>query len=233
MVTLFKKEVRYYLNNPIGYIILMLFAGFINFLFIKDVFITGSASMKPFFGVIPWLLIVFIPALGMRIFSEEKRSNTIEILLTLPVSETQIVLAKLLALLLVVCIGLILTLGMPLSLMIFASLYFPEIAVGYLGIILFSLMSIQICIYMSLLTKNQVVAFLTSLLILFFLLGFSTEFFSPLLPKIVQDTLLYCAPLYHLENFSKGIIDIRSVFYFISITVVFLLLSIIELEKKT
>jgi len=91
MITLYKKELSYYLSNSVGYIILILFAGFANFLFVKDVFLLGSVSMRPFFSVIPWLFMIFVPAISMRSISEERRTNTIETLLTLPVSETQIV----------------------------------------------------------------------------------------------------------------------------------------------
>jgi len=132
MKTLYKKELNYYLNNPIGYIILVLFGVFANFLFVKDIFVVGSASMKPFFSFLPWLLLVFIPALTMRIFAEEKRTNTIEVLLTLPVSETQIVLAKFFTLVTVTGLGLILTFGLPLTLSILTKVYYPEILIGYL-----------------------------------------------------------------------------------------------------
>src|SRR5438045_3150828 len=98
MKPLYKKELNFYLNNPIGYITIVLFAAIANFLFVKDIFLAGSASMRPFFDLVPWLLLIFIPALAMRSFSEERKSNTLELLLTLPVSETQIVLAKFFAL---------------------------------------------------------------------------------------------------------------------------------------
>src|SRR4030065_469479 len=79
MKYLYKKELNYYLNNPIGYIVLVLFAVFANFLFVKDIFIVGSASMRPFFNFLPWLFLIFVPALTMRIISEEKRVNTIDV----------------------------------------------------------------------------------------------------------------------------------------------------------
>ena len=112
MFKLFKKELDYYLNNPIGYVVLILFVVFANFLYIKDIFVVGSASLRPFFGVLPWLLMIFIPALAMRSVAEEKRSNTIEVLLTLPISETQIVIAKFMALMILMGIGLLLTIGL-------------------------------------------------------------------------------------------------------------------------
>ena len=232
MFTLYKKEIQYYLNNPIGYIILVLFGVFANFLFVKDIFIVGSASMRPFFGVLPWLLLVFIPALTMRMLSEEKRTNTVEVLLTLPVSETQIILAKVLALTTLIATGFLLTLSLPVSLAILTKLYFPEILAGYFGSLLLAVSFISIALFFSAQTKNQVVAFLFSVLALFIFLVLGTDFMAGIIPKDILDILIYFTPMYHLQNFIKGVIDIRSVFYFISLFGIFILLTIVQLEKR-
>src|SRR3989344_3979982 len=232
MKTLYKKELNYYLNNPIGYIIVILFAVFANFLFVKDIFIVGQASLKPFFALLPWLFLVFIPALTMRSLSEEKRVNTIEVLLTLPVSEMQVLLAKFLALLTIVGIGLVLTFGLPLSLSFLSRIYLPEIIAGYLGEIFLTSFFISLALFFSSLTKNQVVAFLTSVITLFFLLVLGTEFTANVLPRSIQDFLLYFSPINHLQNFVKGVLDFRSIFYFLSFTVLFLFLTVVDLEKR-
>lgn len=232
MKFLYKKELNYYLNNPIGYIILILFAVFANFILVKDIFLVGSASLRPFFGLLPWLLMIFIPALTMRILSEEKRTNTIEVLLTLPVSETQIVLAKFLALLSLLGIGLLLTIGLPVSLRLITKIYLPEVLVGYFGLLLLGGGLISLSMFFSSLTKNQVVAFLSSTLAIFILLVISTDFTASVLPKIIQDWLSYFSPVYHLQNFVKGVIDLRSIFYFCSLTILFLFLTVIDLEKR-
>jgi ABC-2 type transport system permease protein len=187
MKDLYKKELNYYLNNPIGYIVIILFVVFANFLFVKDLFLVGSASMKPFFSIMPWLFLVFIPALAMRIFAEEKRLNTIEILLTLPISETKIVLAKFLALLTLVLIALFLTFSLPISLYYLTKVHFLEIEIGYLGVFLMAGAFLAITVYFSNLTKNQIVAFLTSVLVIFFLIVLSTDFFATITPKFIQD----------------------------------------------
>lgn len=232
MQALYKKELHYYLNNPIGYIVVILFAAFANFLFVKDIFIVGSASMRPFFSLIPWLLLIFIPALSMRILAEEKKANTIEVLLTLPVSETQIVLSKFFALLTLVSIAFLLTLSLPVSLTLLARMYFPEIIIGYAGIIFLSALFISLSIFFSSLTDNQVVAFLSSALVLFFFLVLSTDFLSALIPKFALDAVQYFSPIYHLQNFVKGVVDLRSIIYFASFTYVFLFLTVINLEKR-
>ncbi len=233
MYTLYKKELNYYFNNPIGYIVIVLFASFANFLFIKDIFVVGSASMRSFFSILPWLFLVFVPALSMRILSEEKRTNTIEVLLTLPVSETQIVVAKFFALLTLVAMGLLLTVGLPISLSFLTKIYLPEILVGYLGSLFLASLYISLSMFFSSLSKNQVMAFLGSVLVLFLLLVLSTDFTASVLPGFIQDFLVYFSPYEHLQNFIKGVVDLRSLFYFVSFSIMFLFLTIINLEKRS
>lgn len=232
MRALFKKELGYYLKNPLGYIIVILFAVFANFLFIKDIFVVGSASLRPFYNFLPWLFLVFVPALTMRIFSEEKRTNTIEVLLTLPISETQLVIAKFAALSTMVCLGLILTLALPISLSFLTKLYFPEIIIGYLGALLMAGLFISISMLFSVYTKNQVIAFLISSICIFILVVLGTDFMSNVLPKFVLDFLNYFTPGYHFQNFIKGVLDLRSVLYFLSGIFLFLFLTIVSLEKR-
>lgn len=232
MINLYKKELAYYFNNPVGYIVIILFGVFANFLFVKDIFVVGSASMRPFFSLLPWLLMVFIPALAMRIISEEKRMNTIEVLLTLPVSEFQVVSAKFLALLTLVIIGLLLTVGLPVSLSLVTKIYYPEIIVAYIGTIFLSGGLISLSMFFSGRTKNQVVAFLASLLSIFLLLVLGSDFLSPVLPGFIQDYLSYFTPNFHFQGFIKGVVDLKSLFYFISFIVTFLFLTTIDLEKR-
>ncbi|MBI3620071.1 ABC transporter permease subunit [Candidatus Roizmanbacteria bacterium] len=232
MQALFKKEIRYYLNNPIGYIILVLFAVFANFLFLKDIFLVGSASLRTFFNFLPWLWLVFIPAITMRSLAEEKRINTLETLLSLPVSETQIVLAKFTALSFLIFIGLGLTIVLPVSLFFLARLYLPEVLIAYVGVALMGMGFVAISLYSSTKTKNQVVAFLVSALVLFLLLVLASDFLSSVLPLRVQEIISYFSPVYQLQPFIKGVVDLRSVVYFISLICLFLFFTIIDLEQR-
>lgn len=232
MMALFKKELAYYFNNPIGYIVAILFSVFANFLFVKDLFLRGNSSMRPFFEILPWLFLVFLPALTMRIFAEEKRVNTIEVLLTLPVSETAIVVSKWLALLVFASFSLLLTLSLPATLMIIGKPYLPEIVVSYFGAFLFASGFVALSLFFSSLTKNQIIVFMTSVLTMFLLIVLGSEFLASILPRFLHELLAYFSPLYHYDNFLKGLVDFRSVAYFISLTVLFLFLSIINLEKR-
>lgn len=232
MRALYKKELDYYLNNPVGYIILILFSVFVNFFYIKDIFVVGSGSMRPFFSIMPWFLVIFVPALSMRIFSEEKRLNTLETLLTLPLREVTIIIAKYLALLTLLFIGLILTAALPVTLSVISRLYIPEIVVGYMGMFLVGAAFTAIAMFFSSLTKNQVVAFLTSTVVLFFLTVVSSEFLASVLPKSIQDVITLFGPLNQVDSFVKGIVDIRSLTYFVSVSLIFLFFTKILLEKR-
>ncbi len=229
---LYQKELSYYLNNPLGYIILILFSVFANFWYVKDVFVVGTASMRAFFDSVPWFLMIFIPALTMRIFAEEKKVNTIEVLLTLPVKEWQIVFAKFFALLTLIIIGLLLTVSLPLSLSILSKIYLPEVLVGYLGLILFSAMMVAFSMIFSLLTKNQIIAFLVSLLGIFSFLVSGSDFFAGVVPRLINDVIIYYTPLYHLSFFNRSILELRSIVYFVSFTLTFLLVNKFFLENR-
>lgn len=237
MKSLYKKEIQFYLNSPIGYIIIILFAVFANFLFVKDLFLVGVASMRSFFETLPWLLMIFIPAVAMRSLSEEKRSGTIDVLLSLPISELQIVLAKFFAIATIVGVGLALTLGLPLSLYaltveVGTKVYIPEILVGYIGQIFLAGAFSSIALFFSSQTKNQVVAFLLSAVALFFLVVFSSDFVANIIPSFLQEFVNYLSPVTHVRGFMKGVIDLRSVFYFVSFIALFLFLTVVDVEKR-
>jgi ABC-2 type transport system permease protein len=232
MKTLYKKELSYYLNNPLGYIIVVLFAVFANFFYIKDIFVIGEVSMKDFLAVFPWLFLVFVPAITMRIISEEKKNNTLETLLSLPVSEAEIVTAKFLALLTVTAVAIGLTLGLPIALIFVSKLYILEVIIGYIGLLFMGAFFIALSMFFSTQTKNQVIALLLSVIAIFFLIIINSGFNAAVLPKFLQDSISYFSPTYHLQNFVKGILDIRSIFYFTSATALFLFLTVLDLEKR-
>lgn len=232
MITLLKKELAFYFNNPIGYLVGVLFAVFANFLFVKDLFLRGDSSMRYFFDFLPWLLLIFLPALTMRIFAEEKRTNTLEVLLTLPVNELSIVGAKFLALVIFAGLALGLTLSIPISLSFIGKPAVAEIAAAYIGAIIMSTAFLALSLFFSSVTKNQIVAFLSSALALFFLIMIGSEFGSSFIPGFVQPWLALLSPMLHFETFLRGLIDLRSLIYFASFTCLFLFLTVITLEKR-
>lgn len=230
--TLYKKELDYFLNNAVGYIVIALFAVTANFLFVRDIFVAGTVSLKSFFSLLPWLFLIFIPALTMRSFSEEKRANTIEVLLTMPVSETQIVAAKFLAYLSLTALALALTFSLPISFYLISRVHFPEIAVGYMGSLFLAALYIAVSLFFSSQTKNQIVALLLSVAVIFVMIGITSELFTSLLPKIMQDLLTFFGPLYHFQGFVKGVFDLRSFYFLTSATLLFLFLTVIHIERR-
>lgn len=233
MKALYKKELMQFLNSPVGYTVPVVFALFLGYLFTKDVFIIGTASMKPFFSVAPWLLFILIPALSMRSISEEKKTNTMEVLLTLPLSEERIVRAKFTSIFTVLAITFALTFSIPLVLGFLAKLYMPEIIVGYVGLLLLSLSYLSFSLYISSKVSNQIASFALSVTTLFLITTLSSDFLANLLPKAAQDLLLLVSPILHLDNFAKGVLDFRSLLYFVVFTLIFYQLTVKELQKRT
>lgn len=233
MKHLYKKELLHYLNSPVGYSVPIVFTLFLGYLFIKDVFVVGSASLQPFFSVAPWLLFILIPAISMKSISEEKQSNTIEVLMTLPLSERNIVLAKLLSLFTITIITLVLTLSIPIVLGFISNLYILEILVGYVGLILLSLLYLSFSLYISSRVTSQIASFSLSVVFLFLITALSSDFLANILPKAVQDILIFGSPLLHLENFTKGVIDLRSLSYFLFLIILFFELTVKQLQKRT
>lgn len=188
--------------------------------------------MRYFFNILPWLFLVFVPATAMRVFAEEKRTNTLEVLLTLPLSELMIVVAKFTALLIFNIIVLILTLSIPIGLMFISAPNLTEILVAYIGAILLVSFSTAISLFFSSLTKNQIIAFLSSAILLFVLTVLGTEFFNSFIPSLIQPYLVLFSPMYHYESFLKGLIDFRSIIYFFTLTSVFIFLTVINIERR-
>ncbi len=222
----------HYFNSPMGYISASLFAGFVNFIFVKDIFVIGSFSFSNFFSLIPWVFMIFIPAISMRLFSEERRNKTLEVLISLPLLEREIVLGKFLAAFLVISVGLLLTMFVPITFFFIVKIYLPEVLVGYSGVLLLAAAFLSFSIFVSGRTNSQIVAFLVSSLFLFLFLVFSSDFASTVVPESLLRYINFLLPLIHYNNFAKGVIDLSSVVYFLSATAMFLFLTVIDLEKR-
>lgn len=232
ILALTKKELSWYFNGPVGYIILSLLLVFANFIFFKDFFIRGEADLRSFFAILPWLLLFFIAGITMRSFSEEKRTGTFELLLSLPLSELEIVTGKFFASCLFVLTAFALSLTTPLTLFLLGKPDLGNIISGYLGLLLFSSALIAIGIFVSSLTKNQVVALLTSTLIFFVLLALGDGLITEQLPKPISSLLSLVSLRYHLESFSRGVVDLRDVVFFLTLSLSFLFLAIKTTENR-
>jgi ABC-2 type transport system permease protein len=229
-----KKELNSFFDSLIAYILLVLFLGFSGFftwMFGSDVFLIGQATMRPFFSIAYWSLFIFIPALTMRMIAEEKKTGTIELLLTKAVTDRQLVIGKFLASLLLICISLALTLPYIITLASIGNIDSGEVICGYLGLVLMSATYISIGLYASSITSNQIVAFLSALFIgLFFHIIFDVmaSGMSGWLGEMFNTLSLSN----HFESIQRGVVDSKDLIYFFSIIFLGLFLTKTSLSKR-
>jgi len=171
-----KREFKTFFDSLAAYILLVVFlglSGFFTWLFGSDIFFIGQATLGPFFSVAYWTLFFFIPALTMKSLAEEKRSGTLELLLTKPITDWQVITGKFLAVFMLIAVALLLTLPYYFSLSFLGSVDHGSVWSGYFGMLLMSMTLISIGLFASSVTNNQIVAFLLALFIgVFFLIIF-------------------------------------------------------------
>lgn len=232
--TIAKRELNSFFDSLIAYIMLVLFLGFSGFftwLLGADIFLVGQASLESFFNVAYWTLFFFIPALTMRLLAEERKTGTIELLLTKAVTDWQVVTGKFLSTIVLVAIALAFTFPYVVTLSNLGNIDLGQIACGYLGLLLMSAMYASIGLYTSSITSNQIVAFLTALLIgLFFhlIFGIIGQQFTNWIGQVFAALSLNN----HFESMSRGVIDTRDLIYFVSIIALGLFMAELSLAKR-
>lgn len=232
--TVFKKELRSYFSSPVGYVFIIFYLLVSNafFFFVQDFFKQGQDSMRGFFAAMPWIFLFFVPAISMRLWAEEKKMGTVELLLTMPFKEWEVVLGKFLAAFAFLGIALLFTLTVPLSLAYLGKPDFGVIVGSYVGALFLGSAYLAIGLYISSLTENQVVAFIISLAVVFVLLLVGI---APVWLNAVGSLVSFCdyvSLLSHFNNVTRGVIDSRDVVYYASVIVLFLYLNIKNIEAR-
>lgn len=237
LTAIVRRELSGYFATPIAYVFLVIFlalAGIFPF-YLGSFFERGQADLAPFFGFHPWLYLFLVPALSMRLWAEERRSGTIELLLTLPVTTTTVVLAKFLAAWVFLVVALALTFPMWLTVNILGDPDNGVILAAYLGSALMAGAYLAVGSCFSALTRNQVIAFVLSLVVclLLNLAGFPLvlDFFTGWLPETVIETVATMSFLTHSEALARGVIDLRDLVFFVSVTVFFLFANVLLVER--
>ena len=227
---IFKKEFKSYFNLPIAYIFITVFLVLSNWLFLRMFFISGQASMRNFFGFMPWIFLFFVPAITMRLWAEEKKLGTMEMLMTLPVKEYEVVLAKFFA---SFCF-LILTVALSFPLVItVAALGDPDggpIMGSYLGVILMGGAYLAIGIFISSMTENQIIAFIISIVTIFALIIIGQDIVLFSVPKFFAPVFSYLSLSAHFDSISRSVVDSRDLVYYFSMIGFFLFLNVRKLE---
>jgi len=239
MLALILKEVRGFLGSLIGHIVIavfLLFTGLFLWVFPNNILDGGYADLAPLFFIAPWVFLFLVPAVTMRSFSEEKRTGTIEFLLTKPLSETQVVLAKYLAAVLLLVFALLPTLVYWYSI---HDLALPRgnvdtggILGSYLGLLFLASCFASIGVFASALTDSQIIAFLIAVFLCFFLyLGFdliaSFETFGSM-----EGPVKAIGIQAHYLSMSRGVIDLGDVLYYLGTIILFLLLTRTALQSR-
>lgn len=225
-----RREFNSYIASPILFIIMTAFLLFTGIFYFRDFYAAGRADMRFFFTLLPFLFMLFIPAITMKQFAEERNTGTFEMLLTMPVTTANVVAGKFIASLLVVCIMLAPTLVYVLSLGTAGAPDYGMIAGGYIGTIFLAAVYVSAGLFASSLTHNQIIALLLSFAICTF---FSTvDFIVQFVPGKVFSVLSYLSASYHFKNIAKGVLDFRDIIFLVTMTLFFLILSAQSIEER-
>ncbi|MFT5446505.1 MAG: ABC-2 type transport system permease protein [Gammaproteobacteria bacterium] len=235
---IFKRELGSYFTTPIAYVFAAIFvflSGVFAF-YMGSMFGRGQADLQPFFQFHPWLYLFLIPALSMRLWAEERRSGTIELLMTLPVSIGQAVVGKFLAAWAFAAIALGLTFPIWITVNYLGDPDNGVIVASYIGSLLLAgaFLSIGSCV--SAVTRNQVIAFVISAVIClcFVLAGYPLvlDFVGSFAPEFLVETISSFSFLSHFEAISKGVIELRDVVYFVSLIVFWLFANAVVIDLR-
>ncbi|MDD2386553.1 MAG: gliding motility-associated ABC transporter permease subunit GldF [Bacteroidales bacterium] len=241
MLTLYLKEIKEFFSSITGYLVIIVFL-LVNSMFMWifrgsfNVFDLGVANIDTLFTISPWLFLFLVPAITMNMFASELKSGTMELLLTRPLSEFQIVFAKYLAAVTLVLIALIPTLFYLFSIHSLAApvgnVDFGAILGSYIGLFFLAAVYSAIGIFASSLSKNAIISFLLSVLLCYiFFLGFNNLAFLGFTGK-VSDFIISLGINDHYRSISRGVIDSRDIVYFLSVISIFVFLAKLRLESR-
>lgn len=228
---IFKKEFKSYFFSPIAYIVISFFLIIIGWLFFSTFFLDRQANMTRFFSLLPIAFAFVVPAVTMRLFSEEINIGSYEILLTMPVTFRDIIVGKFLAAVGFIGVMLIPTLFYALSITFLGKLDWGPVIGGYLGAILLGATFSSIGLLASSITRNQVVAFIIGMAVCLSL-TLLIDFMLFFLPNFLVGIFQYLSANYHFKNIAKGVIDLRDIMYFVSVSFVVLYGTNLIMQRK-
>ena len=238
LYSVFKRELAGYFNTPLAYIFIVIFlflTGIFTF-YLGNYFGRGQADLKPFFMFHPWLYLFLVPAIAMRLWAEERKSGAIELLLTMPISLWTAVLGKFLAAWAFIIIALACTFPMWVTVSYLGQPDHGVILASYIGSALMAGGYLAIGAAVSAMTKNQVVAFVVSIVICFILTVSGAEivldFFTGWAPELVIDVVASFSFLAHFQAIMDGVIDLRDLIYFASMILFWLFANLVIVEAN-
>ncbi len=239
IVTVARRELQQYFSTPLAYVFLVIFLILCSVFtfYIGNFFGRGQADLVSFFMFHPWLFLFLIPALAMRLWAEERKTGTIELLLTMPLTTTQVVIGKFLATWLFIGMALALTFPLWVTVNVLGEPDNGVIAISYLASFLLAAPYLAISVCMSSLTRNQVIAFVLSvaMCLLFMLSGFNavTDLVTGWAPLWLVDTVQSFSFLTHYTaQMIKGVVSLKNIVFFTALTAFFLFANVIMIEQN-
>ena len=233
-LTLSRKELHSYFNSPVAYVFIGVFLIVASGLFMTPFFVAGLCDMRAFFSNLPLILIIFVPAITMRLWAEESGKGTLSLLFSLPISSTGLVLGKFLASFIFCSLALLSTVTIPIMLRFLGSPDMGAIVGGYVGSLLLLAFLLSMGMAISAFFKDQIVAFILGLVAGFFCFLAGTEFFSTFVDGWVPGLGTFLRHSFgiqsHFASFAKGVIDLGDVAFFLSYMLVFLIINVLTLE---
>jgi ABC-2 type transport system permease protein len=225
IAAIFKKEFASYFISPIAYVFIVVFLIGTNFMYFQSFFLINQADMRNYFGLLPWVFLFFVPAITMRGWAEEKRSKTVELLLTWPVSDAQVVLGKFFASFAFLAVTVALSVTIPVTLFIIGNPDPGPIIGGYAGTLLMGAAYLAIGLWVSSHTENQIVAFILAWVAMFVLMIIGHPIVLIKTPTALVPLFSFLGLFTHFESIERGVIDTRDVVYYLSMAGVFLFLN--------
>jgi len=230
--TIAKKELSYYFNTPVGYIILGILGALVNFLAIRDILIRGQVDLTPIFSIFPWLLLIVIAVISARTIAEEKKTGTFEVLLTLPVKLEEIIMGKFVGLKIFSSLAVLTILPTIIAVFVLGKPDPGVVVASLLAAFLYAQTLSAIGIYISASSKNTLAAVFVTIITFFLVMIIGSPLITDQFPRVFQSVFFFVSPVARYQNMAKGVIDLRDVVYFVSTIAAFLYLSVQKLKRS-
>jgi ABC-2 type transport system permease protein len=232
IITIFKKEFKTFFLSPIAYVFITIYLMVTSFLYFQSFFIINQADMRQYFELLPWIFLIFIPVITMRSWAEERKGKTLELLLTWPISDAEIVAGKFLATFSFLAITILLSISIPITLAILGNPDMGVIVGSYAGTLLMGAAYLAIGLWVSSLTENQIIAFILGVFITLGMLIVGYPFVTMFAPKFLVGLFTFLGLGNHFESIGRGVIDSRDILYYFSVIFFFLFLNIRSIESR-
>jgi ABC-2 type transport system permease protein len=230
--TIARRDLRALFDHPTGYILLVVFLAVNDFLFFRQAFMSGEASLRPMLQLLPWLFLFFLPAVTMRALAEDLRSGIVEVVLAQPVTELELVVGKYVGQLTFVWGALALTLPIPVGMALGAHLQIGVLIAQYVGAALLAAAFTAIGTWASSVTPNQITAFIVGVAVMFLLVLLGVDPIVTGLPAVLSGAIASLAVLPHFENIARGVIDLRDAVYFLTVAAIFVTLGYAAIMRR-